>query len=156
MKTSPKKTTTFPPLWEFRKNSLKIRGPTPLIDYIRASKSPAELKNVLLQSFSKRDRRRIYEKTKSQSQVFEWKLYRQGAISGTLIKRVMMSIKHEKEPSPSLNRSISKFWDNSFSNEAMRYGVFHEKDGIQVLWEYLKKKHKNATMVRPGLFWQQS
>ena len=100
---------------------------------------------------SERDRRKIYEKTKNQSQVFEWKLYRQGAISGTLIKRVMMSIKHEKEPSPSLNRSISKFWDNSFSNEAMKYGVIHEKDGIQVLWEYFKKKHKNVTMVRPGI-----
>ena len=149
-KNTPTK-ITFPPLWKFRKNSLKIRGPTPLINYIRASKSPTELKNALLQNFTERDRRRIYEKTKNQSQVFEWKLYRQGAISGTLIKRVMMSIKHKKEPSPSLNRSISKFWNNSFSNEAMRYGVIHEKDGIQVLWKYFKKKHKNATMVRPGL-----
>ena len=74
---APKKNSkiTFPPLWKFQKNSLKIRGPTPLINYIRASKSPMELKNTLLQNFTERDRRRIYEKTKNQSQVFEWKLY---------------------------------------------------------------------------------
>ena len=108
------------------------------------------MKNALLQ-FSQRDRRRIYEKTKLQSLAEEWKLYRQGLITGTVIKRVMMSIKHEKESSQALNRSISKFWGNSYSNEAMKYGVFHEKDGIQVLWEYFNKKHQNTSMVNPGI-----
>ena len=128
----------FPPKYRFRKLCLEKRGPVPIIKHIKSVKSVNELKK-LFTKISKRDRKRICKITQLQSSEPFWHLFRQACITGTLIKRVVSAVFQQKS-SESINRAISKFGTRRFTNEAMEYGIKHEKDGIEVLWNHLKKK----------------
>ena len=139
----------FPPKYKFRKLCLEKRGPVPIIKHIKSVKNVNELKK-LFAKISKRDRKRICKITQLQSSEPSWHIFRQACITGTLIKRVVNAILQEK-PSDSINRAISKFGTRRFTNEAMEYGIRHEKDGIEVLWNHFKKRHKNAKFEKIGI-----
>ena len=139
----------FPPNYKFRKLCLEKRGPIPIIKHIKSAKNVGELKE-LFSKISKRDRKRICKKTQLQSSEPLWHLFRQACITGTLIKRVVNAILQEK-PSDSINRAISKFSTRRFTNEAMEYGIKHEKDGVEVLWNYFKKRHRNTKFEKIGI-----
>ena len=48
----------------------------------------------------------------------------------------------------SLNRAISKFGAWKLTNDAMQYGLRHEKDRIDVLWKYFRKRHRNGKLAQ--------
>ena len=140
----------FPAPYKFTKLSLKIRGPIPVIQLVSRAKSVEELK-VLLKGVSGRDRRRIKEKTKNQSECPNWHLYRQAIITGTLVKRICSFVQKPKNSSTSLNKAISKFGQGKFTNEALQWGITNEEKGIKVLWDYFKKNHKEPKLHKIGL-----
>ena len=78
----------FPPEHKFTKLSLLRRGPSSVLQMINKAKNIDELKKFF-KEFSDRDRRRIEQKTKNQSENENWFLYRQATISGTLAKWVV-------------------------------------------------------------------
>ena len=78
----------FPPEHKFTKLSLLRRGPPSVLQMINKAKNIEELKKIF-KEFSDRDRRRIEQKTKNQSENENWFLYRQATISGTLAKWVV-------------------------------------------------------------------
>ena len=139
----------FPPEHKFTKLSLLRRGPSSVLQMINKAKNIDELKKFF-KEFSDRDRRRIEQKTKNQSENENWFLYRQATISGTIAKRVVTQIKREKTSIP-LNRSISKFRSRGFTCPAIEYGTSNKKKGIDVLWTQFKKDHHMAKMYKMGL-----
>ena len=115
----------FPPEHKFTKLSLLRRGPSSVLQMINKAKNIDELKKIF-KEFSDRDRRRIEQKTKNQSENENWFLYRQATISGTLAKWVVSSIQRERTSIP-LNSSISKFGSRGSAWPAMEYGTSNAK-----------------------------
>ena len=115
----------FPPEHKFTKLSLLRRGPPSVLQMINKAKNIDELKKFF-KEFSDRDRRRIEQKTKNQSENENWFLYRQATISGTIAKRVVTQIKRERTSIP-LNSSISKFRSRGFTCPAIEYGTSNKK-----------------------------
>ena len=144
----------FPPPYKFNKLNLKKRGPEPLIKLLFRSKSINDIR-ISLKQISNRDRRRIKNKTKNQSESPFWHLYRQGVITGTLVKRVVNFIEKHTPSSPknsiSIDKSISKLSNRSFTNDAISYGLQNEAKGIEVLWDFFKKHHKQPKLHKSGL-----
>ena len=143
------KPDSFPPTYKFKKLNLKKRGPPPLVNLIYSAENVEELKQ-LFAGITERDRRRIKEKTKDQSHSPHWFLYRKCCVTGTLAKRIVSAIQHQK-PSIPLNKAISKFGQGNFSNEAMKYGLDNEKNGIDALWKEFKKAHKTPKLHKTGI-----
>ena len=143
------KPTSFPPPHKFEKLNLYYRGPTPIIDIILSAENLENLKKSISQ-ISKRDRRRIERKTRLQSECSSWFIYRQGCISGTISRQVVNCIQRDTFSIP-LNKAISKTGQRPFSNEACRYGLENEKQGIEVLWIQFKKSHRYPKLQKSGI-----
>ena len=111
---------------------IRKRGPKNMISIIRESSDLNTFLHSLDTEFTPRLIKRIATRTKTQSQSSFWFLYRRGVITGTLAKRVIaQNIKAENNEK--INRVITKCFPPSFANEAMLYGIKHEKNHF--IWE---------------------
>ena len=129
---------------------IRKRGPKNMISIIRESSDLNTFLHSLDTEFTSRSIKRIATRTKTQSQSSFWFLYRRGIITGTLAKRVIaQNIKAENNER--INRVITKCFPPSFANEAMLYGLKHEKNALMAFFNIFKKSHKNAKITNIGL-----
>ncbi len=99
---------------------------------------------------TKRDRKRIQEKTLLQSKYLDWFHYRKCCISATLGRKLHI-ISQKGVNDATFNRAIDKSGSGSFINEAMTFGILNESKGIQDLWKLFKLSHIGSQMQRVGL-----
>lgn len=144
----------YPKLYNFRTYSLNKRTPKTIRSLIRESRNKEEFKS-LVKNFSKRDRQKVRERTKNQSQSNVWFMYRQAIITGTIIRRVIKAVEKGKSDE-NLNKAISKFGDG-FTCEAIEYGLANENNALRILWKefckdhYLPLSHKVGLCLDPEL-----
>ena len=129
---------------------LRLRGPLNLVAIIRMAKDKNEFFKLLFHHFSKRNIRRVAEKSRLQSESVFWYIYRRCVVTSTLAKRVIaQNLKNMNNQK--INKIISKFYHSRFTNEAMQYGIENEKHGINTFFEAFKKSHINAKLQTTGL-----
>ena len=144
----------FPKTYNFRSYSLNKRDPKTIRSLIRESRNKEEFKS-LVKNFSNRDRQKVRERTKNQSDSEVWFLYRQAVITGTIIRRVIKAAERGQNDE-NLNKAISKL-GGGFTCEAIEYGLANENNALRVLWKefckdhYLPLSHKVGLCLDPEL-----
>ena len=121
-----------------------------MVSIIRMSRDITEFTELMTQYFTARSIRRIASRTKLQSASQFWFLYRRCLITGTLAKRVI-SQNQKGENNPKLDRNISRFSYGNFKNEAMQYGIDHEKDALSTFFNIFNAIHSNARLTSTGV-----
>ena len=86
-----KRRILFPKTYNFRAYSLNKREPKTIRSIIRESRNKEEFKS-LIKNISNRDRQKVRERTKNQSNSEVWFMYRQAVITGTIIRRVIKAV----------------------------------------------------------------
>ena len=129
---------------------IRKRGPLNIPFIVRMAKNYEHFLYLLQKVYSKRAIERIAERTKSQSKSNFWFLYRRCVITGTLCKRVI-SQNLRNESNEKLNQCITKPYQNTFTTEAMMYGVENEKNGLELCFKAFSMTHKNAKLKSLGL-----
>lgn len=148
--TTEKKRTNFPKDSKFPLLTLRQRGPIGVVSLVRMSSDVNMFYILIKQYFSDRVIRRIEARTRGQSENGFWYLYRRAVITGTLARRVIRQ-NLRGEPNLKLNRAISKFSRTTYTNDAMRYGVFSEEKGVEAFLKIYKKAHKDVKIRNTGV-----
>ena len=139
----------FPKLFKFRNYCFLRRAPKSIELIIEQAENVENFKN-LLKNISKRDIKKIQERTKWQATSEEWYKYRKCAITSTATKR-LLSVAKRLENNNSFNKAISKYGNSYFRNEAMEWGVRCEKYAIEEVWKYFRAKHLEPQRRQVGL-----
>ena len=129
---------------------IRKRGPLNIPYIIQRAQNIEHFMDLLKNNFTKRAILKISLRTKSQSESNYWYLYRRCVISGTLCKRVIAQ-NCKNETNEKLNRSITKPFKSTFTNEAMTYGITNEQKALDLCLKNFAQKHKNAKMIKTGL-----
>ena len=114
---SPNSRIKFPELFKFNTYCFLRRAPRTIELIIEQAENIEEFKK-LLKNISNRDIKKIQECTKWQSTSQEWFKYRKCVITSTATK-ILLSVVKRGENNDSFNKTISKYGNSYFSNEAM-------------------------------------
>ena len=139
----------FPELSSFKKYNFRNHAPPSIFHLIYESNSVQEFQQHL-QNISQKDREWVKDLTQQQSKCPFWFMYRQCCITGSSAKRVVSAAKKNKKL-PGLDKAISKFDSDFYTNEAMLWGVNNEKQGIEVLWNDFKSHHHQPELHYVGI-----
>ena len=144
------KNEKWPKMGHFPTYIMKVRGPSNIPHLLTQSQNPEHFRLNLTRNFTSRGIRKITTRTLTQAKTRWWHVYRQGVVTGTLCLRVVNQAK-KNQNNPKLNKSISKFYTSSFTTEAMLWGLSHENDGIQSVYNLFRKSHSGVQIHRSGL-----
>ena len=139
----------FPELSSFKKHTFRKYAPPSIFHLICKSNSVQEFKQHL-QNISQKDREWVKDFTQQQSKCPFWFMYRQCCITGSIAKRIVSAAEKNKKL-PGLDKAISKFDSDFYTNEAMLWGVNNESQGIDVLWNDFKNQHHQPGLHHAGI-----
>ncbi|XP_021374354.1 uncharacterized protein LOC110463803 [Mizuhopecten yessoensis] len=114
-----------------------------LDELINKSEEVTESINV-----TKEEARSVEEATRPQSKTKLWNKFRSGRLTASKIKKVCRtSIQH---PSRSLIQSVCYPGNNSFANNATKWGLEHEETAKKAYLQRMEETHDNFRMTQSG------
>ena len=117
---------------------------------IRSVQTIEEFLHLAKQHFTDRAIKRISERSILQSQSSFWFAYQRCIITGTLARRIINQ-NQKKEANEKLNKNITRLFPNRFANNAMMYGIEHEKIALQLLFNLFQMGHEDARIITTGI-----
>ena len=104
-----------------------------------------------LEDISERDIKAIERRTRDQSRNPDWFYYRQAVITGTLARRISLSVKKGEGCNYKINAAISKIDCQQLYYPAIRYGRDNESNAIQAFIKIMQPQHTNLEVHFKGL-----
>ena len=142
----------FPKLHKFkhytkRQRRNKLVG---IAQILSASRTKDEFLQTL-ENMSERDIKAIERRTREQSKNTDWFYYRQAVITGTLARRISISIKKGQGCNEKINAAISKIESVQLYYPAIRYGRDNESTAIRAFLKSEQSVHTNLKVHSKGL-----